>query len=312
MAQDTIVTDSGKIVIYRDENPKYTKGDSALFLNELSKAIYFYMKENDSLRKNYGSNKDDKYNLMLNNYNIVVTYSLLGDFDSAYNYLKKALDIEYSYYALIDPDMLLILNDQKYNSLKDSLMAFFISQNKEIENYDLALQLMRLGQLDQYYRRSYQFYFDKFGIKSRQADSIIKLQDKIDSTTFEKFEEIVINKGWPKLSVVGAEASMAAFLIVQHSALSVLEKYKTIIKPLVKEGEFYRSNYAMLVDRILMYHKRKQIYGTQLEYNESNNKWELYPVKNKSRLNEIRKKMELGTIEDYLLQFGIDYDNSSK
>jgi len=54
---------------------------------------------------------------------------------------------------------------------------------------------------------------------SKQFEAVVKKQDAIDKRNMKRLEEIVRQYGWPTRSMFGAEASGAAFLIVQHADL---------------------------------------------------------------------------------------------
>ncbi|HYU78677.1 MAG TPA: DUF6624 domain-containing protein [Vicinamibacterales bacterium] len=81
---------------------------------------------------------------------------------------------------------------------------------------------------------------------------------------------IVEQRGWPGVSLVGAAAAEAAWLIAQH-AIGEPEFQRRCLRALqdaASRGEVPLWQPAMLEDRIRMFEGRPQIYGTQLEPDE--------------------------------------------
>lgn len=93
--------------------------------------------------------------------------------------------------------------------------------------------------------------------------------------------EIIAQIGWPTISRVGAEASDAAWLIVQHSIGEpefVMECYGLME---AAADDINPQNLAYLYDRICYFEGRPQRYGTQFDD-------VLYPVEDLNKVNELR------------------------
>lgn len=104
----------------------------------------------------------------------------------------------------------------------------------------------------------------------------------------KKLKEIIDEIGFPTISKVGKDASDAAWLVIQHSiGESVFMKEAYL---LMKENisDIDLKNLAYLLDRIQFFQGRPQKYGTQLNAGGT-----IYPVIDKIKLNELRKKINL-------------------
>lgn len=133
-------------------------------------------------------------------------------------------------------------------------------------------------------------------------------ENRIDSANQIRLKEIVNEYGWPGRSLVGDEAALGAFLILQHADLSLQQKYLPLFEAAAEKGEVAPIHLAMLRDRILMRQDQPQIYGTQLWNDPSTGELGLYPVRDSASVDVRRDSVGLGPIGDYLRSFGIDPD----
>jgi len=187
-----------------------------------------------------------------------------------------------------------------------------------ISHEALQDELLRMGEGDQQYRAELQDKLIKMSnagatAPSEEVVTLQKKQDEIDRRNLARLEEIVRQHGWPGRSLVGEEASTAAFLILQHADLTSQKKYFPLLKKAAAEGEARPADAAMLEDRILMKEGKKQIYGTQVRSGpETGGKLELYPIQDEEQVEERRAEVGLPPLADYLKLFGLEYRLKSK
>lgn len=87
-----------------------------------------------------------------------------------------------------------------------------------------------------------------------------------DTENTQWLKEMVARNGWPRRSVVGADAAHAAWLIAQHAdrdpafQLAALQR----MEPLVARSEVTPKDYAFLYDRVFGELRGRQLYGTQM------------------------------------------------
>lgn len=112
--------------------------------------------------------------------------------------------------------------------------------------------------------------------------------EQVHKENAEQLREIIGKIGFPTISKVGAEASDAAWLIIQHS-IGEPEFMKSCYQLMIENiDDIKPSNIAYLHDRIQFFQGRPQRYGTQLMADGIP-----YPVEDKGILNEERLKVNL-------------------
>lgn len=180
-------------------------------------------------------------------------------------------------------------------------------------NKRLAAELLEMAADDQKYRGVIEAEMIKMASTgtSQASDEYIaavKSQDHLDARNIARLEEVIKQHGWPGKSLVGEEASKAAFLILQHSDLTRQEKYLPILKKAARKGDARPADVAMLDDRILVGRGKKQIYGTQLQSNpDTGGKMVLAPIENEEHVDQRRASVGLMPLKEYLKHFGIEY-----
>ena len=122
----------------------------------------------------------------------------------------------------------------------------------------------------------------------------------IDSANTTWLKGVVDQRGWPGRSLVGAAASNAAFLIVQHAvhdsafqarALALMERG-------VAAGEVRGSDVAMLADRVAVHRGQPQRYGTQAKL--LNGGIVLEPIADSAHVDQRRAAIGLPPLREYV------------
>ncbi len=232
-------------------------------------------------------------------YNLALCYTKLGEIDSAFYYLRQ--------FVLINPyknDFVYVhlgfdtlhTYKSRWDAITDTIEKEYLQRDSITQNQALAVELFRMGIYDQQYRGM--SYVSVKGTKFNWG-----LQAKIDKQNMKKLRKIVKQHGWPTISKVGVAASMNAFLILQHD-FPIRKKYYKIYSEAFRQKDVLSGSYAMLTDRYLLQHKKKQLYGTQSVRHLINGKWEeqttLSPVEDFKNINQRRKEMGYSTtIEEY-------------
>jgi Family of unknown function (DUF6624)/PQQ-like domain len=195
-------------------------------------------------------------------------------------------------------------------TLNGTIYAYSVEQGKKpgpAEIKDLRAELERMMEEDQKFRTRLDEVEKKYGPNSKELAALWKEQAEIDNRLLKRLEEIIGQYGWPGRSLVGADASLAAFLIIQHADYEYQKKYFPLIKEAMKKGEIRPQDVALLEDRILMREGKKQIYGSQLTRNDATGKYELWPVEDEENLDNRRASVGLEPIAEYLKRFGVTY-----
>jgi hypothetical protein len=181
----------------------------------------------------------------------------------------------------------------------------------------LRHELIKMGKEDQKYRQEMMDLMKKLsGPDSKRTmkrfEAVGKRQDLIDRKNMKRLDEIVQRYGWPTKSMVGAQASGVAFLIVQHGDVSHMKKYFPLVNEAASRNEAEPRDAAMLEDRILMNEGKKQIYGTQLRTDNLTKELKLWPIENEEEVDARRAAVGLMPMAEYLKMFGLQYTPPKK
>ena len=242
-------------------------------------------------------------------YNAGRCWALAGVPDSAFYHLSHLIaKSKYKDYGKISNDTNLrsLYLDKRW----DSLMKIVKSNKYEAEK-NLNRPLMQLLDTILINDSKYRFLHDDtlktYGQNSKQMKALWKIINRYDSIDQVKVCAILDKYGWLGKDVVGDSGNTALFLVVQHADTTIKIKYLPMLKEAVKKGNAESSQLAYIEDRILICRGKKQIYGSQLSFNDSLRVYELWPIEDESNVNKRRAEVGLGKLEDYVKQFGIDY-----
>ena len=186
------------------------------------------------------------------------------------------------------------------------------AQSTQKVNTTLRKQLIEMGKEDQKYRVEIGDLIGK--INGAEKDKLmprwmklVEEQNALDKKLLHQLESIIAKHGWPTISMVGAEASGVAFLIIQHADLEYQKKYFPLLKEAADKNEAQKSEVAMLEDRILMREGKNQIYGSQLRSNPDTGKLELHPIEDEENVDKRRAAVGLMPMKEYMKHFNLEY-----
>lgn len=242
------------------------------------------------------------------NYQLACYNTLAANYDSAFIYLNKSIELGASAEDIItDTDFNSLHSDKRWDSALNTLKAKYLSGYKNIANPELSVDLWLLGIEDQRYRTLYKNY---------------KLKEKVMETPemWEKrinyVKDVVKKDGWPTISAVGEKAAESAFLIMQHTNLNDIKKVLPLIIAAANNGEAKWSKAAMMIDRYLSMTEGVQIYGTQFQSKGKKNKttgkmeWSemsYFPIADEEKLDSRRIAIGLTSFDLYSKGFKVEY-----
>ncbi|TVZ56849.1 hypothetical protein OD91_2150 [Lutibacter sp. Hel_I_33_5] len=204
------------------------------------------------------------------------------------------------------------------------LIHFTTSCKRKINKEALKKELDSIYNVDQTFRyllnsptKNYKKFLKEQGytLEEFQKKKWVII-NKHDSLNQIKVESIIKKNGYPGKSLVGEPTNKAAWYVIQHSRKNIIEKHFTLIEKAGKQKEIPMTLVAMMQDRLLMYQKKEQIYGTQASGREIKNnktgkiewKYFIWPIKNPEKVNELRKAIGYkNTIEEYAQSMDIVY-----
>ena len=153
-----------------------------------------------------------------------------------------------------------------------------------------------------------------FGLHS-DSTKLWELQEKKDSLNAKKIKNILELYGYPGLRTVGSPYNTYVWYVMMHQKKDKLNDYLLIVKKATKKGELEKKFYCQMIDRVMMYNHKEQIYGTQgygfINFKDQKEEFTqvIWPIKNAKNVNELRRKVGFDeTIEVYCKKLlGTDY-----
>lgn len=125
---------------------------------------------------------------------------------------------------------------------------------------------------------------------------------RVDSDNTEFLRTLIGELGWIDATRFGAEASDAAFLLVQHSGdLRLMRTALPHIEADVRAGRLSGQNYALLFDRLQLNLGYLQRYGSQI--GGATGELMLMPCEDIARIDERRAELGMGPLGEYLAYF---------
>ncbi len=177
----------------------------------------------------------------------------------------------------------------------------------------LRRELLRRVKEDQYARKAMMEWLRTNRPESgKSLPSEMEKVGKLDEDNTKWLRHVVEKHGWPTITMVGKDGANAAWLLVQHADKD--RKFQRqcldLMKDLLPQGEADKKNYAYLTDRVLLGEGKKQLYGTQ--FHQVQGRWEPRPLEDPLNVDDRRKEMGLGTLEEYRKQMESAYGPKKK
>lgn len=244
-------------------------------------------------------------------YKIAQVFGLLNDFDSVRYYLKYSVfydsaafwqdtsfySFNHSQREILDK-MVIASRDELTKILKVDVLNVEIPLIASKNTIIWARQLDSILEEDQKYRKL---------LERKELDITLSNYMRItDSSNLKWMMDFIAKNGWPGNAVVGQRRTSTAFLIFQHAPFDIQLKYYALLENAYKTGNLLAPDFALFQDRVSNSKNGYQIYGSQVAV-IGNGKYKLYPIIDEKNVNERRKKMRMGPLEEYLKQFGIEY-----
>jgi hypothetical protein len=156
---------------------------------------------------------------------------------------------------------------------------------ERIEFPEISTELLRMVEIDQ-------------EMRAKEIDEPDSWDESVDMQNTARMHEIVNQVGWPSISKVGAAASSAAWLLVQHADHDV-EFQKHCLSLMKQEaGDVARHDIAYLEDRTRVNEGRPQLYGTQ--FNNVEGAFVSRDMEDPAQVDERRRQMGLPTLAENL------------
>lgn len=277
------------------------KADSLKYVGDLKFAIEEYAKL-------LNDNPDDRRII----YNYARAFALNRQNDSAFHYLKDIILKDSSIWAIRELDFYFLLEDDRWKEIEDILMSNIEKKYKfSFKAPELTKELWRMN----IKQTAYFYHINLIKRSGKENTSILHAleyaKQKIDRENIYRLEDIIKHNGWPKKSIIKGAAASTAFSIIYNADYSIQKKYFPIIKEAAENGEANMASFAKLIDIINLEEGKQQIYGTQFIQKEDGS-WEVKDLFEPEHVNQRRKEVGLGAIDEELFMHGIYWDFKQK
>ncbi|HZH70497.1 MAG TPA: DUF6624 domain-containing protein [Flavobacteriaceae bacterium] len=245
-------------------------------------------------------------------YNAACSYALANDIENSFYhlfYLAENSKIKYKNLSHIstDTDLDTLHSDDRWSELIKIVEANKQEYEKDFDK-PLVAKLDTIYQLDQNYRRQISDIEEKYGRESEEMEAHWKLIQKTDSINLVKIKKILDERGWLGPKVIGNQGNSTLFLVIQHADLETQQKYLPMMREAVKLGNASASSLALLEDRVALRQGKRQIYGSQIGRDPETGEYYVSPLIEPEKVNERRAEVGLGTIQDYIQNWGMTWD----
>ncbi len=243
-------------------------------------------------------------------YNAACSWALAGYVDSAFFNLERIANLaNYMNYSHVksDADLVSLYNDKRWQPFLTK-----VKENKDKAeanlNKPLVAQLDSIHDEDQTYRRQLDGIREKYGQQSKEMREHWKIINYKDSINLIKVKAILDKYGWLGSDVVGGQGNSTLFLVIQHADLKTQENYLPMMREAVKTNKADASSLALLEDRILMRNGKKQLYGSQIGFNQKENTYYVAALEDPDNVDKRRASVNLQPLADYVKRWKIIWD----
>jgi hypothetical protein len=246
-------------------------------------------------------------------YEAASSFALSNQADSAFFQLFRiATRVKYSDINSLtqNPDFTGLHSDPRWTEL-----VTLVTTNKRTEEAEDALRdrplMAKLDSIhteDQKYRQDFEAVQQKYGWNAPETQNLLRQMQKADSINVLKIIEIIEKYGWPGVDLVGVKGSTTVWLVIQHADIEVQEKYLPMMREAVKNGKARASELAYLEDRILLRRGKKQLYGSQVFFDNVTKQYDVAPLEDPLNVDKRRASVGLGPLSDYTEAYNFKWD----
>jgi hypothetical protein len=169
-------------------------------------------------------------------------------------------------------------------------------------NQALRAELITMRDADQEVRRR--------SVKDPKNETIKKDVAAVDARNLARLREILRVHGWPGKSLVGTDGAGAAWTLAQHGGQLFLQQTVPLMRAAAEHGDLDWGLVATSIDRVLLGEGKKQLYGTQ--FDNDGGKCESKNVEDPAKLDERRRAVGLGPINEYAQMLCAMYKTAAK
>jgi len=231
-------------------------------------------------------------------YTLATLYAIKEQSDSAFWWLRVALEKDSTISALVDGDFIYLSTFPDWTKIETQQISKSEAQHGKFKNLELSRRLWHLQMKDQAYTTQESMARRKLGQDHPVTKALKVLVDKVRGENSIEAVEIINEHGWPRISEVGESVATTVFYIIQHGEAALRKKYLSYLKATCEAKEAPWLWYAMMYDRTLNDEGKKQCYGTQFSLGKGGVP-ERKPIEASEYVNKRRRALGIDPIKDF-------------
>lgn len=247
--------------------------------------------------KAFELNATNKYFLL----NAASIAAKLGDKEKAWQYISISIENGWD-----DPVEIIVDEDFAILKQTENWTKYFGTIEQHLD-LNLRKHLLIIHHNDQAVLAT----IASFDPKKQSQTTLDSLIIKRDSTLNEHTKyitELLDKRGFVSKNEVGKQAAETQFLVIQHTEnKEILIKYFPLLQKATEMGDLDKKLFALFEDRVLVFQKKEQIYGSQLFWDKNNGKYYVFPINNVENVDIRRIKVGLYPLIEYLSYYDIDW-----
>ncbi len=237
-------------------------------------------------------------------YKAAQSWAMAGVADSAFFNLERlATKANYKDFKSLEQDTAFasLRSDARWPAL-----ANLVKKNSGIEEatYDAALFALidSLTREDQKWRERSRELKNNGHADSLQLAHAIEMMRRADSLSHLALVSIIDQYGFPGYDKLGVEGTHYFWLLMQHQDAhpDFQERVLKMMEIAVGQNKASGSDYAYLLDRVMVNTGKPQVYGTQMTLNATETSFEPKQCIEPENLDKRRAKVGLGTMASYI------------
>jgi hypothetical protein len=234
-------------------------------------------------------------------YNMACCQALLGQTNDAFQSLAQAIERGWRSvdHMKADADLTSLRGDSRWAAALASCEAAREKYFRSLKEPELARELLKRRDEDQRLRFQLEDAMRKGGnARESVPQNLMHELDRVDRDNTEFMKKAIEKHGWPGRSLVGDDASRAAWLLIQHSPDTDLQsRCADLLRTAVKNNDANGQDLAYLTDRVLIRQGKKQVYGTQFRGNGK--EAQPFPIEDEANVDKRRAEIGLQPLAEY-------------
>jgi hypothetical protein len=248
--------------------------------------------------------------LMSDRYNAACSWALAKKPDSSFVQLFKIAE-KGNYKDLshmsTDTDLSSLHNDIRWQKVLDVVGT---NNNISESSKDFALVAILDTIYEEYQncRLEISRIVAEFGVESDEIKNCIALVVAKDSTNLIAVRKILDEHGWPGDDVVGSKGNYTLFLLLERAELPIQEMYLPLMRDAASKGASRSNHLALLEDNVALQKNGKQIYGSQVAFNNETQEYYVSPLADPDNVDKRRAELGLDSMQWYLTNWGLTWN----